>query len=233
MQNHRNFVRWQINHKAKVRLSQTIDEVFCHVKDINYKGMGVVLGVKLPQDTAFRMHLSLTDDFSFDAEVWVVWTRIIDGVNHYGLYFSKLKDVDKDKIYTFINKHYQVEMMNKWWSGPEKAAQPQEESKDAIDSRIFERFAKQIPVRFINLDNGKEGLARTVDISAKGLGLSVGQELRPHAALEIWLDVSGAAEPLYTRGEVAWSRMEPSGNYRAGVDLGKADLMGIARLLRG
>jgi len=232
MQNHRNFVRWQINHKAKVRLEQTIDEVLCQVKDINYKGMSVVLRVKLPQDTAFKMHLSLSDDLSFDAEAWVIWSRVIDGINHYGIYFSKLKDVDKDKIYNFINKHCQVEMINKWWPGPETGAQPQEGSKDVIDSRTFERFNRQIPVRFINLDNGKEGLARTLDISAKGLGLSAGQELRPHAALEIWLDISGAAEPLYTRGEVAWSRPEPGGSYRAGVDLEKADLMGISRLLR-
>lgn len=234
MQNHRNFVRWQINHKAKVRLGQTIDEALCQVKDINYKGMSVVLGLKLPEDTSFKMHLSLTDDFSFDAEVWVVWRRAIDGINHYGLYFSKLKDVDKDKIYNFINKHCQVEMMNKWWPNQkqETAPQPQTGSQDALDSRVFERFDRRMPARFINLDNGKEGLAQTLDISAKGLGLSTGQELKPHSALEIWLDISGSAEPLYTRGEVAWSRLEPGGNYRAGVALDKADLMGISRLLR-
>jgi hypothetical protein len=196
--------------------------------------MSVVLGIKLPQDTAFRIHLSLSDDFSFSAEAWVVWNRVIDGVNHYGLYFSRLKDVDKDKIYRFINKHCQVEMMNKWWSGPaaETTPQPQAGSKDALDSRIFERFSRRLPARFINLDNGKEGLAQTLDISAKGLGLSTGQELKPHSALEIWLDISGASEPLYTRGEVAWSRPESGGSYRAGVALDKADLMGISRLLR-
>jgi hypothetical protein len=243
MQNHRNFVRWQIHHKAKVRLDQAIDDVFCYVNDINYKGVGVILNAKLPEDTAFRMRLNLSDGFLIEAEVWVAWNRMVDGVNHYGLYFSKLKDADKEKIYRFINTHCQSEVVSKWWPG-QNNAQDQDinagqsnagqikENDQALDARIFERFAKQIPMRFINLDDGTEYLGQTVDISAKGLGLSTNQQLRPHAALEIWLDLSNSQEPLYTRGEVAWSKPEIGGSYRAGVALDKADFMNISRLLR-
>ena len=100
------------------------------------------------------------------------------------------------------------------------------------DHRIFERFPVHCPARFLNLDNGNEGAAQTVDISAKGLGLSTDQELRVHTPLELWLDMPGKGEPLYLRGEVAWAKAEGLASYHFGVELEKAALMGISRLLR-
>ncbi|MCK9431232.1 MAG: PilZ domain-containing protein [Candidatus Omnitrophica bacterium] len=99
------------------------------------------------------------------------------------------------------------------------------------DHRIFERFRKEFSARFIGLD-GKEGLAQTFDVSAKGLGLSTHQELKTRSALELWLDVPNSTEPLYTRGQVVWSRFGGDEGYHIGVELEKADLMGISRLLR-
>ncbi|MDD5771147.1 MAG: PilZ domain-containing protein [Candidatus Omnitrophica bacterium] len=99
------------------------------------------------------------------------------------------------------------------------------------DHRIFERFRKEFPARFIGLD-GREGVAQTFDVSAKGLGLSTRQELKPRSALEIWLDVPNSTEPLYTRGQVVWARSGEKEGYRIGIELEKAELMGISRLLR-
>ncbi len=99
------------------------------------------------------------------------------------------------------------------------------------DRRIFERFGKEFSARFIGLD-GKEGIAQTFDVSAKGLGLSTGNELEPQAPLEIWLDVPGSTDPLYTRGQVVWSRLAGAMGWHSGIELERADLMGISRLLR-
>lgn len=99
------------------------------------------------------------------------------------------------------------------------------------DFRIFERFRKEFSARFIGLD-GKEGLAQTFDVSAKGLGLSTSQELEPQANLEIWLDVPHSTDPLYTRGQVVWTRLADQGGFRSGIELERADLMGVSRLLR-
>ena len=100
------------------------------------------------------------------------------------------------------------------------------------DRRVFERIKTKIPLRFLNPTNGREGTADTVDISANGLGLITNEDLSTLTPLEIWLDIPDYREPFYTRGEVVWS--EPSADinqYRVGVQLEKAELMGLARVL--
>jgi len=246
MSEHRRFPRWQINQQAKLKIEQAVEEVFCQVKDINYKGLKVVLGAKLPQGIAFRLNLKLSGDCTFDAEVWVAWVKAVNGVNHYGLYFSKLKDADKEKIYRFIHAHLPDELANNWWSDGSKTIKKYEvnqnnernnigvdqESTRVDDNRIFERFPVNLSARYLNLDTGKEGLANTQDVSAKGLGLINSEEISLHTALEIWLEMKDKGEPLYTRGEVVWAKKVDARNYKLGVELEKADLMGISRVFK-
>lgn len=230
MAEHRRYVRYQVNQQAKLKLEQAVEEVFCQVKDINYKGIRVVLAAKLSQDTAFKLKLKLSDNCAFDAEVWVAWTKVINGVNHYGLYFNRLRDVDKDKIYSFLNEYCYNEMRGKWW--PNETLLKKGGGNDMNDHRIFERFPVNIAARYFNPDTGKEGLAKIQDVSAKGLGLEVSEELRLNAALEIWLEKKNKSESLYTRGKVIWGRPEGGNNYKLGVELEKADLMGISQVFK-
>ena len=246
MNEHRRFPRWQINQQARLKLEQAMEDVFCQVKDINYKGMGVVLRAKLPQDTALKISLKLSGGCTFDAEVWVAWVKAINGVNHYGLYFSRLRDADKDKIYRFVHTHVPEALANNWWldgsspSGDDKAGMDNkvsgipaiQDSAAGDDHRIFERFPVNLPARYLNLDTGDEGLANTQDISAKGLGLTASRELKLHTALELWLEMKDRGEPLYTRGEVIWVKKADEDSYKIGVELEKADLMGISRVFR-
>ncbi|MFA5362766.1 MAG: PilZ domain-containing protein [Candidatus Omnitrophota bacterium] len=99
------------------------------------------------------------------------------------------------------------------------------------DKRVFERVMVNLPVRFLDAGSNKEGVGRTENISAKGLGFYTDEQLLPMTPLEMWVELPDKGESLYTRGEVVWSR--GSGNkYRAGVNLERADLMGMSRLLR-
>ena len=100
------------------------------------------------------------------------------------------------------------------------------------DRRIFERFASRIGLRYLDLNSNQEGKAQANDISAKGIGMEASEELVPHTPLEMWLEIQDKGEPLYTRGEVVWSRMVEPNKYRVGVNLEKADLMGLSRVLR-
>ena len=241
MQERRRFMRWQINRQAKFRLEQAVQEAFCQIKDINYKGAQIVINTKLPEDVAFRLNLKLSQECSFEAEVWVAWRKVISGVNHYGLYFSKIKDADKNKIYDFVYTFFPNDLHKERLAGqyPAKVKEVTVDIKNAEgatekidDQRIFERFPVRYPVRILNLDNGNESAGQTVDISAKGLGLTCDQELSLRTPLEIWLQVPHKGEPLYLRGEVAWSKAVGSVNYHFGVGLEKAELMGISRFLR-
>jgi hypothetical protein len=101
------------------------------------------------------------------------------------------------------------------------------------DRRIFERINMSFPVRFLDPTSGLEGEAETVDISANGLGFVTSKDLSAHTPLEMWLDIPDNRAPLYTRGEVVWSQFLPNGiHQKVGVQLEKAELMGLGRTLR-
>jgi len=227
----RKMPRWQINKRALFKLKQTADEAYCQIKDINCIGAQIILHAKLPQDTAFKMSLRLSENYTIEAKVWAAWHKVVNGSNHYGLYFNQINDADKDKINRFINASYPNDDPGKiqWQEAPE--IKKMKGGEEMNDHRIFERFSKEFSARFIGLD-GREGVAQTFDVSAKGLGLSTSQALESQANLEIWLDVPHSTDPLYTRGQVVWSKSSGKGNYRSGIELERADLMGISRLLR-
>ncbi|TBR15082.1 PilZ domain-containing protein [bacterium] len=100
------------------------------------------------------------------------------------------------------------------------------------DQRIFARFPARLPLRFLDADANMEGGAETYDVSAKGLGLVTNEQLKPHTSLEMWLHIPDKGEPLYTRGQVVWSTMVEPNRYQTGVNLERADLMGLSRVLR-
>lgn len=227
----RKLIRWQINKRALFKLGPAAEKLYCQIKDINCVGAQVTLNTKLPLDILFKMSLRLSEDYTIEAKVWASWQKVVNGSNHYGLYFSEIQDADKDKINKFINIFYPGYDPGKiLWL---ETAQGKEEKggEEMNDHRIFERFKKEFSARFMGLD-GKEGLAQTFDVSAKGLGLSTSQELESQANLEIWLDVPHSTDPLYTRGQVVWSRLAGKGGFRSGIELERADLMSISRLLR-
>lgn len=105
-------------------------------------------------------------------------------------------------------------------------------NNDYRDRRVFERFQVTLPARFIDLRKNLEGTAYTQDVSAKGLNIVAMDEMMPFSPVEVWLDIPDKGEPLYTRGEVVWSHRTDAGNWRIGINLERADLMGMSRILR-
>ena len=100
------------------------------------------------------------------------------------------------------------------------------------DRRVFARIDAQMPLRFLDPSSGQEGKGDTFDVSANGLGLLTDNSLAIKTPLEIWLDIPDHHDPFYTRGEVAWC--EPSHDSpqkRIGIQLEKAELMGLARVM--
>jgi c-di-GMP-binding flagellar brake protein YcgR len=225
--------RWEVKREAKIKLEGAQAYTQGQIFDINLKGAQITLPLKLPKDKFIRLVLELADDFTLNLEVWVAWHKTIDGHNLYGLYFTQIKDADKEKIYQFVRRNFPEQMAKQWWKGfeAEEGGETMSEAKFE-DRRVFERFAVRFPVRFLNREANEEGIAQTQDLSAKGMGLVSDEALPVNAALEIWLQLPDQPEPLYTRGEVVWSSSTGPDEYRAGVNLEKADLMGLARVLR-
>lgn len=229
MQDRRCIIRWQINRQARLKLEGAEAFVNCHIQDICFKGIKMVLGMKLQKDTFLKLRLCLSEDCMMDVEVWVAWHKTIDGHNLYGLYFTKIKDLDKEKIYKFMYKNFPQQLAKQWWKDfiiEEKGGEEME------DRRTFARFKAEFPLRFLEPRSGKEGEAKTSDISAKGVGLVTEEELTLRAPLELWLEIPDKGEPIYTRGEVVWQKKLPPNKYKVGVNLEKAELMELSRVLR-
>jgi len=100
------------------------------------------------------------------------------------------------------------------------------------DRRVFTRIEARLPLRFKDLNQGREGSAETINISASGLGIVTNKNLTIKSSLEMWLYIPDHHEPLHMRAEVIWSIDLAGTDYkRIGVRLEKEELMGLARAL--
>lgn len=99
------------------------------------------------------------------------------------------------------------------------------------DRRVFARINTKFPLRFLDPSTGREGRADAVNISANGLGLITNEQLSDKTPLEVWLGIPDQHQPLYTRGEVVWSKWLENNQQYVGVRLEKAELIGLARIL--
>jgi len=232
MTERRRFTRWKINKDLKIKLEGAQEYANCIVNDISFAGCKISLGLKLQKDRFLKLTIVLSDESAITIEAWVAWHKTIDCVNCYGVYFSKIRDGDKEVIYQFIRRNFPHLMNNQWWRDTRKGGGEAMEGEKLQDRRIFDRFSAKFPVKLINLWENSEAEGVTEDISAKGMGFSVKEELKPRTPLEMWLNIPDKGEPLYTRGEVVWSRMVQPNNFKVGVNLEKADLMGLSRVLR-
>lgn len=228
MDEKRKYPRWKIDNHAQIKLEDALTPMPCTLHDLNFKGARISLVQRLAADTFFKLSIILSEAFIIQVEAWVGWHKPVDGHNIYGLYFTKISDKDKEKIYSFMRQHYPKEIHRQWWNGMDE----KEGGETMEDKRIFQRMTAKLNVKYLDLESSREGEARTCDISAKGIGLVSGSELKARVPLEMWLKVPNRDEPLYTRGEVVWSKEVSPTEYRSGINLERADLLGLSRALR-
>ncbi len=220
--------RWKIDNRAQIKLEGALAAIPCTLHDLNFKGARISLAQRLAADTFFKLSIILSESFIIHVEAWIGWHKPVDGHNIYGIYFTRISDQDKEKIYRFMRHHYPKEMHRQWWNGMDE----KEGGETMEDRRIFQRMTAKLSVKYLDAQTGREGEAETSDISAKGIGLVSSSELKANARLEIWLKVADRDEPLYTRGEVVWSKPQGANEYRSGINLERADLLGLSRALR-
>jgi len=218
-----------MNHPAKIKFEGAAVFIDAQLQDINLKGLQIAFKPKLTKDAVVKFKLVLSGEFQLEAEAWIVWHRAVNSHNIYGLYFTKISDSDKEHIYKFVFKHAPHQIPKQWWKD---SAKKKKGGEGMEDRRIFERVAASFPVKLLDTSSGQEREASTCDVSAKGVGVLMNKQLTPGAPVEVWLKIPDHGEPLYTRGAVAWSKMEKANIYRAGIELEKAELMGLSRILR-
>ncbi len=229
MQERRNLTRWRLVHKARLKQEGAQVWVDCHIIDINFKGMQVALPIGLQRDIFIKMQIILSEDCTIELEAWAAWRKTVYNLNVHGLYFTKIKDEDKEKIYQFVRTYVPQQLNQKWW---QRLSSVNGYRPKGTDKRIFRRFEVNFPVRFLDDVDSREGMGSARNISAKGMGMVIGIQLKTRTPLELWIEVPDERDPLYTRGEVAWSMPAGVNEYKIGINLEKADLVGLSRLLR-
>jgi len=195
---------------------------------MNLKGMQIALEKRPTADSFLKLSIFLHERFILRIEACLVWHKTIMKEDCYGLYFSKIKHSDRERVYRFMCDCYMRMLIERWWRGLSK----KKGGEEMQDHRIFERVPVKFPLRYLGPMSGQEAQGQTHDISAKGIGVLTGVDLSKKTSLELWIEIPDKGEPFYTRGEVAWSQRVSPDKFRIGIDLDKADLMGMSRLLR-
>jgi hypothetical protein len=227
MYERRKISRWRIDKPARIKFEGSVSFIDCLVKDINFKGMQIVMPLRFKADTYIKFKLKLSDLFSIESEAWIAWHKNSDRHNIYGFLFTRLTDADKEVIYKFVYQSVPEAISHNLWKDALR-----EGGEDMNDRRVFQRFNIRFSVRLFDLNSGYEFTGETSDISAKGLGVWLKDDIPPNTPLEAWLKIPDKGEPLYTRGSVAWSKPDLQGEHRLGISLERADLMGLSRILR-
>jgi hypothetical protein len=228
MEERRRIIRWQVDMAVRVRHAAEEGHFPARLKDLSLKGLSLISRERLSKDAGVKLQVAFEAGVSLEFEAWICWHRAVGETNCYGLYFTKIDDQNKEGIFRFVRKNQHQEF-NKVWYGETRREEGGEKMED---KRIFERFAKRLPLRFLDLNAFQEGSAQTEDISAKGIGFISDVELKANTPLELWVEAADKGEPIYARGEVVWSEAGLGGQCRVGVNLEKANLMGLSRVLR-
>jgi len=117
MDERRQLPRWQVKKEARVWLPRMQELSQCIIEDINLKGMCVSFNRQLPPEEPLHMSLGIDDGFDFmKLEVNMPWAKQEQGRYVYGMSFSKIAEVDKDRIDQFISSHCSEQIKDKWWA---------------------------------------------------------------------------------------------------------------------
>ena len=98
--------------------------------------------------------------------------------------------------------------------------------------RMFARINVDLPIEFLNPLNGKKCEAKTVDISANGIGFITKESLPCNVLLQMWLVVPGQQKPIHVLGKIVWSKdLADSIQKRVGVHLNREKLVDLREVL--
>ena len=97
--------RWKISSPAKIRWDGRSNYVQCEVRDLNMKGFCLVLPEKIPND-CLRAELYFNEKFFFNVEIAFVWHKEADCRQVYGVRFTRIKDLDKEKIFQMMKENF-------------------------------------------------------------------------------------------------------------------------------
>lgn len=97
--------RWKISTPAKIKWQDTKDYLPCEVRDLNMRGVSLMLAEKISaNEVSFELYFN--DKYFFHIEASVAWYQGVGGKHIYGLRFIRLRDTDREKIYQMMRDNF-------------------------------------------------------------------------------------------------------------------------------
>jgi len=97
--------RWKISTPAKIKLAGASDYIDCQIKDLNMRGFCLATTEKISECDG-AMEIRFNDKYFFFVEVSFTWHKEIEGKQAYGLRFLKVRDSDREKIYSMMKENF-------------------------------------------------------------------------------------------------------------------------------
>lgn len=144
MEEKRRYVRWKVPAKIyerwdiPTRVNYIVEdtkvrsEALC--RDINTMGMKLSLNEELAKGVVLEMKIDVPGEKApIFARGEVAWHREVEeeGKRFFevGLHFTKIKDSDKERIYTFVFEWGFDEVSSRWWQGSEGTSKTKSEEE--------------------------------------------------------------------------------------------------------
>ena len=106
MKERRSSGRWQVDYQASVKIPGHDHLFYCTVDDINFKGLRIRFPRYIDMDDVLTLDISLSNELSLKTEAAIAWNKVVGQDDVYGLFFTKIKDSDKENIYKFIQRNF-------------------------------------------------------------------------------------------------------------------------------
>jgi hypothetical protein len=117
MDERRQLPRWEIKKEVRAWIPESQGFSHCIIEDMHLKGMCVSFNKPLPKQEPLRMSFTIDESFEFiKIEAQIPWFKEDQGRYVYGLSFSKIADLDKERIYKHITTNCYDQFKDKWWA---------------------------------------------------------------------------------------------------------------------
>lgn len=122
MQERRRYVRWSVTSPLRYKIQGSNLESMGLTKDISMGGIGAFILEELPQGSILDLILEIPDELRpIKTEGKLIWKKQIQREKREqfitGVFFTRLKDEDKEKIYRYVRENLSNEITKRWWQG--------------------------------------------------------------------------------------------------------------------
>lgn len=115
MEERRQCGRWQVNKTAIIQLEGEGNPFECKIEDVSFKGLRIRSPQVLNEDSDIALNIVLDNDLFLNIEAAVAWSNRQEAERTYGLYFTKIKDKDRENIYRYMYDNFQEELKRRAW----------------------------------------------------------------------------------------------------------------------